>query len=59
MVPCLWLYPSDQRPWLYELYYLALLYQTGLVGFTAYAAGIFWIYWMGVRVIRAEGDYPL
>jgi len=46
---------SDQRPWLYELYYLALLYQTGLVGFTAYAAGIFWIYWMGVRVIRAGG----
>ena len=47
---------SEERPWLYELYYLALLYQTGLVGFTAYAAGIFWIYWMGVRVIRAGGQ---
>jgi len=46
---------SEESPWNYELYYLALLYQTGLVGFTAYAAGIFWIYWMGVRVIRAGG----
>jgi hypothetical protein len=46
---------SDESPWNYELYYLALLYQTGLLGFTAYAAGIFWIYWMGVRVIRAGG----
>lgn len=46
---------SPESPWNYELYYLALLYQTGLLGFTAYAAGIFWIYWMGVRVIRAGG----
>jgi len=46
---------SEESPWNYELYYLALLYQTGLVGFTAYAAGILWIYWMGTRVIRAGG----
>ena len=35
---------------------MALLYQTGLLGFTAYAAGVGWIYWMGLRVIR-EGGY--
>lgn len=46
---------SQLQPWSYELKYMALLYQTGVVGFTAYAAGIFWIYWMGVRVIRAGG----
>jgi hypothetical protein len=46
---------SEESPWNYELYYLALLYQTGLLGFTAYAAGIFWIYWMGMRVIRSGG----
>ena len=46
---------SDESPWNYELYYLAVLYQTGLLGFAAYAAGIFWIYWMGVRVIRSGG----
>jgi hypothetical protein len=46
---------SELQPWSYELKYVALLYQTGLLGFTAYAAGVFWIYWMGVRVIRAGG----
>ena len=39
----------------YELYYLALLYQTGLVGFTAYVAGVLWIYWIGFKIIRAGG----
>jgi hypothetical protein len=47
---------SKTAPWEYELYYLALLYQTGIVGFAAYGAGVFWIYWMGVRIIRAGGD---
>jgi hypothetical protein len=46
---------SELQPWSYELKYMALLYQTGLLGFTAYAAGVFWIYWMGLRVIRAGG----
>jgi len=47
---------SDTEPWTYELTYLALLYQTGLFGFTAYSAGVLWIYWMGLRVIRAGGQ---
>jgi hypothetical protein len=46
---------SQRSPWNYELHYMALLYQTGLLGVTAYTAGIFWIYWTGVRVIRAGG----
>jgi hypothetical protein len=46
---------SDASPWSYELCYMALLFQTGLVGFAAYAAGICWIYWMGIRVIRSGG----
>lgn len=46
---------SELQPWSYELKYMALLYQTGIVGFTAYAAGIVWIYWMGLRVIRSGG----
>jgi hypothetical protein len=46
---------SQESPWNYELYYVALLYQTGLVGLTAYAAGVIWIYWMGIRVIRSGG----
>jgi hypothetical protein len=46
---------SSTMPWSYELFYLALLYQTGLVGFCLYSLGIAWIYWIGTRIIR-EGS---
>jgi hypothetical protein len=46
---------SQLTPWNYELSYMALLYQIGLFGVAAYSAGIFWIYWTGVRVIRSGG----
>jgi len=44
---------SREMPWAYELSYVALLFQTGLVGFTLYASGVVWIYWMGIRMIRS------
>jgi O-antigen ligase len=40
------------QPWAYELYYLALLYQTGLLGLAAYAAGIGWLYYSALKLIR-------
>ncbi len=46
---------SETTPWAYELTYLALLFQTGLVGVLAYAAGVFWIYRLGTRVIKEGG----
>jgi hypothetical protein len=46
---------SQLQPWSYELSYMALLYQTGIVGIVAYAAGICWIFWTGIRVIKAGG----
>src|SRR5207253_778558 len=46
---------SETRPWSYELYYLSLLYQTGLIGFAAYASGIAWIFWRGIKIIREGG----
>ena len=46
---------SSEMSWAYELSYLALLFQTGLLGFLAYASGMVWIYWMGIRMIRS-GD---
>ncbi|MFL6438650.1 MAG: hypothetical protein ACJ71Q_13815 [Terriglobales bacterium] len=45
---------SDERPWEYELYYLALLYQTGLLGLLAYVGGIAWIFWQGVKIIKSD-----
>jgi hypothetical protein len=46
---------SQVTPWNYELYYVALLYQTGIVGIAAYGAGIFWIYRRGIQVIQSGG----
>jgi hypothetical protein len=45
------------QPWAYELSYVALLYQTGLVGVTVYAAGMVWIFWSGIQMIRS--GHPL
>lgn len=44
---------DDKSPWNYELYYMALLFQTGLAGFAAYGCGILWIFWKGVQLIRS------
>lgn len=44
---------SEESPWAYELSYVALLFHTGLVGFTAYAGGVVWILWKGLRVLRS------
>jgi O-antigen ligase len=43
---------SEDQPWSYELYYVALLYQTGLFGFLIYSAGVLWIFRLGFRIIR-------
>lgn len=44
---------SEEMPWAYELSYVALLYQTGLVGLIAYAAGIAWMFTMGLKLLRS------
>ena len=46
---------SQESPWIFELGYMALLYQVGLVGVAAFAGGILWIYLTGLRVIRSGG----
>jgi len=44
---------STKQPWAYELFYVALLYQTGLIGFLAYSSGIIWMFWKGINMIRS------
>ena len=39
-------------PWAYELTYLALLYHTGIVGFVAYSAGLFWTFLKSRQIAR-------
>jgi hypothetical protein len=46
---------SDTMPWSYELYYLALLFQTGIFGIAAYTAGIVWVFWSSIRIIKGGG----
>jgi len=48
-------YETKKMPWAYELLYVALLFQTGLLGFTAYTMAVAWIFWMGLKIIRS-GD---
>lgn len=47
---------SPEMPWAYELSYVALLFHVGLLGFVAYAGGVAWIIWAGLRLTRATPD---
>ena len=44
---------SPELPWAYELYYVALLFQVGLLGLGAYALAVAWIYYKGAAIIRS------
>lgn len=44
------------QTWQYELFYILLLFQTGVIGFSIYFASVMWIYWMGFKMIRS-GEY--
>lgn len=46
---------APDMPWAYELQYVALLYQIGIVGLCIYGMGVLWIYWMSLRLIREGG----
>lgn len=45
---------SEEMPWAYELYFLSVLFQTGLAGFLAYAFGIGWIIFYSLKIIRHD-----
>ena len=47
---------SPEMPWAYELSYVALLFHVGIVGLAAYAAGVLWIVWTGLRLLRTSSS---
>jgi hypothetical protein len=48
---------TEILPWgRYEMYYADLLFQTGLLGITAYSAGVAWMFWCGIKIIREGGE---
>jgi O-antigen ligase len=46
---------SQQMPWAYELFYVDMLFQTGILGFAAYGTAVLWLYWSGIKIIRRGG----
>lgn len=46
---------SIDMPWSYELYYVALLFQVGIVGLILYGLVFVWIFLRGVDVIKSGG----
>ena len=50
---------SGEMPWAYELTYVALLYQTGIIGFLAYFAGVAWIILHLVQIMRSAPRYRM
>jgi hypothetical protein len=41
---------SVEFPWMYEISYAALLFQTGIIGTSIYVSIILWIYYMGIKI---------
>jgi hypothetical protein len=42
---------SVYYPWQYELFYLSLLFHTGIIGVIIYSGAVIWIYRMGFKMI--------
>ena len=55
--------PADMmqrmEPWAFELSYVALLYHTGLIGFTVYAFFVAWLYFNGIKIISSKSPYAV
>lgn len=47
---------SSEQPWAYELSYVALLFQVGVVGFLFYTCAVAWLYVSGLRIIRSDPE---
>jgi len=47
---------SALTPWAYELSYVALLYQAGLLAFVIYALAVLWIFFAAVKLVRAQPE---
>lgn len=44
-------------PWAYELSYIALLFQTGIVGVIIYFSSVFWIIYKSIKICRKNNYY--
>jgi len=43
---------SEEQPWAYELSYVDLLFQTGLLGVIIYSSAVLWVFYAGIKLVR-------
>ena len=43
---------SEERPWLYEMTYNLMLYNTGIIGILVYFGCLYWIYRTGLQIVN-------
>ena len=43
---------SEEQPWAYELSYIGLLFQTGLLGLIIYSSAVLWVFYAGIKLVR-------
>lgn len=48
---------SEEMPWAYELWYLALLMNVGLLGFLVYSSAVAWVLIKGVSISRKDREF--
>jgi len=48
---------SHEQPWAYELSYLALLMNVGVVGFLIYSLAVLWIAFKGLQISRENQEF--
>lgn len=48
---------DKNSPWAYELSYIALLFQTGIIGIFIYASSVFWIIIEAVKICNRNNSY--
>lgn len=51
--------PGDVDPWAYELQYVSLLFQVGVIGFIIYSIAVFWLFSQLFKFSRLDKDYSI
>ena len=51
--------PGDVLPWAYELQYIALLFQTGILGMLVYGSSVVWLMYQMIRLSRKYADLAI
>lgn len=48
---------SPETPWVYELSYMTLLFQTGIIGFIIYMSLLGWLFYKSIIIVRKRPDF--